>query len=112
MDSQKIAGNTAAVLALAAALSSAPAPANADCAVLGGQLHTVQRIVDSLRPDKPGQARVYAYDGTEFTAGQALWSKGQFREVEAACARRDDAAAAQRLEGVKQLIQAHRRQNL
>lgn len=30
-------------------------------------------VVHSLRPDKPGQARVFATDGSEFTAGQAHW---------------------------------------
>ena len=40
------------------------------------------RIVDSLRPDKPGQMRVSASDGSEFTAGQALWMKGQLRSAD------------------------------
>jgi hypothetical protein len=34
------------------------------------QYRDVVRIVDSLRPDKAGQARVFASDGSEFNAGQ------------------------------------------
>jgi len=113
MSTQKLGKKAIAPLALTAVLlASARASANSNCVALGDQLQALQRLADSLRPDKPGLARVYAYDGTEFSAGQALWLKGQLREVEAACARRDEAAAAQRLEAVQQLIQARRRQNL
>src|ERR1039458_6816779 len=36
-------------------------------------LQECQRIVGSLRADKAGQMRVFASDGSEFTAGQAQW---------------------------------------
>ena len=35
-----------------------------------------ERIVASLRPDKPAQARVFAIDGSEFTAGQTRGCAG------------------------------------
>jgi len=30
-------------------------------------------VIHSLRPDKPGQAHVYASDGSEFTPAEAFW---------------------------------------
>ena len=76
---------------------------------LSAELATLQRFAHSVPVDKPGLARVYAADGTEFTAGQALWMKGQVREVEAACARGDRADAAQRLDAVSALVQERHR---
>jgi hypothetical protein len=66
------------------------------------------QIVDSLRPDKPGQMRVFALDGSEFTAGQALWMKGQLRSVLQACAQGDEVSAASSLHGVTELLRTHR----
>jgi hypothetical protein len=66
-----------------------------------------ERIVDSLRPDKPGQMRVFASDGSEFTAGQALWMKGQLRSELHACVRGDEVSAASSLHGVTDLLNAH-----
>jgi hypothetical protein len=71
--------------------------------------HECVRIVDSLRPDKGGQARVFASNGTEFTAGQAQWMKGQLNLVDKACARGDQAEAARLLTEVQELIKAHSR---
>ncbi|HYL00219.1 MAG TPA: hypothetical protein VEU78_03425 [Steroidobacteraceae bacterium] len=67
------------------------------------------RIVDSLRPDKGGQARVFAPDGSEFTAGQARWMQGHLHEVAAACVRGDQARAAQLLGEVRDLLKSHHR---
>jgi ATP-dependent protease HslVU (ClpYQ) peptidase subunit len=70
------------------------------------------RIVDSLRPDKTGQARVFAADGSEFTAGQVLWMKGQLRKVAALCATGaagDQAEATRLLAQVRELIRSHQR---
>jgi len=67
------------------------------------------RIVDSLRPDKPGQMRVFASDGSEFTAGQALWMKGQLRSVLQACVQGDETSAASSLHGVTDLLSTHHR---
>ena len=72
-------------------------------------IHHTQSLVDSIRVDKPGLARVYAADGSEFTAGQALWMKGQMREIEQACANSDQAVAAQRLAAIQDLLTAHSR---
>jgi hypothetical protein len=111
MSIQKLSKNVVASLTIGVGLlASAQAFADRDCSALGTRLQTIQRIADSLRPDKPGLARVFAYDGTEYTAGQALWMKGQLREVAAACARGDPSEAFLRLDAVQQLIQAH--QNL
>ena len=67
------------------------------------------RIVESLRPDKPGQMRVFASDGSEFTAGQALWMKGQLRSVLQACVQGDEVSAASSLHGVTDLLRARHR---
>jgi glycerol kinase len=69
-------------------------------------------IVDSLRPDKGGQARVFAVDGSVFTAGQAMWMQGQLRMFERLCAQTaeaDRAQAAQVLAGVEDLLKSHHR---
>ena len=75
--------------------------------VLAEQLASAQRIVDSLRPDKPGQARVVASDGSEYTAAQALWMKGQVRSVLRACAQGDETSATSTLHGVVDLLTSH-----
>jgi hypothetical protein len=70
------------------------------------------RIVDSLHPDKAGQARVFARDGSEFTAGQALWMKGQLRKVarlHASGAASDQEEARRLLAEVRELIRSHQR---
>ena len=46
-------------------------------AQLSASLEQAQHIVGSLHPDKPSQMRVYAIDGSEFTAGQSQWMKGR-----------------------------------
>jgi hypothetical protein len=71
------------------------------------QYHDRARIVDSLRPDKGGQARVFAVDGSEFTAGQARWLQGQLHKVEEACVRGDQVRAAQLLADVQELLKSH-----
>jgi hypothetical protein len=55
------------------------------------QYRECAHIIGSLRPEKAGQARVFAYDGSEYTGGQALWMKGQLRKLERLCA--SDSAA-------------------
>ena len=70
------------------------------------------RLVDSLRPDKAGQARVFAVDGSEFTAGQAQWMRGQLRKVERLCASAapaDQAEAERVLAEVRELIVSRHR---
>src|SRR5262249_28117425 len=70
------------------------------------------RLVDSLRPDKPGQMRVFAADGSEYNAGQVLWMKGQLRKFDRLCASGTPANAAEAakvLAGVEDLLKSHRR---
>jgi hypothetical protein len=70
------------------------------------------RLVDSLRPDKAGQARVFAFDGSEFTAGQAQWMRGQLRKVERLCASAapaDQAEAERVLAEIRELIGSRHR---
>ncbi len=54
--------------------------------------------------------RVFASDGSEFTAGQALWMKGQLRSVLQACVRGDESSAASSLHGVTDLLHTHHRE--
>lgn len=82
--------------------------AHAACSpALTEQLVSAERIVDSLRPDKAGQMRVFASDGSEYTAGEALWMKAQLRGVLRACGQGDEAFAAATLRGVTDLLNAH-----
>ena len=85
--------------------SSTPAHANCSSA-LSDNFAGAERIVDLLRPDKPGQIRVFASDGSEFTAGQALWMKGQLRSALQACVQYDDASAGSSLHKVIDLVNA------
>src|ERR1700730_7431759 len=71
--------------------------------------HDCVRIVDSLRPEKAGQMRVFAADGSEFNAGQAQWMKGRLHAVERACARGDQVEAAKLLAEIQELLKSHRR---
>jgi hypothetical protein len=71
--------------------------------------HECVRIVDSLRPDKGGQARVFASDGSEYTAGQARWMQTQLQQVAMACVRGDQDEATRLLSGVQELLKVHSR---
>jgi hypothetical protein len=84
--------------------------ASDDCdATFTRTFHDCVRIVDSLRPEKAGQMRVFAADGSEFNAGQAQWMKGRLHAVERACARGDQAEAARILAEVQDMLKSHRR---
>ncbi len=98
-------------ISCAFALLGAPVSyANSGCdPALIVALQSSARIVTSLRPDKPGLARVFAVDGSEFTAGQSQWMRGQLRKSSRACARGDAAAAESSLAGVRELIESHKR---
>jgi hypothetical protein len=90
--------------------SSAYAANNTTCdSNLTNSLHECERIVGSLRPDKAGQMRVFATDGTVYTAGQAQWMKGQLRLIAQACAGGDSVDAARRLADVQELLNEHHR---
>jgi hypothetical protein len=95
-------------LVITCAVSLAHAAEACD-ASLTDQYRDSLRIVDSLRADKGGQARVFAADGSEFTAGQAHWMRGQLHRVEDACERGDQPHAAELLRQVQELLKSHRR---
>jgi hypothetical protein len=59
------------------------------------------------RPDKPGQVRLLASDGSEYTAGQVVWMKGRLRSVTQACAQGDETTVATALHGVTDLLNSH-----
>ena len=82
--------------------------ARGDCSPsLTEQCVSAQRIVESLRPAKAGQMRMFASDGSEYTAAEALWMKGQLRIALRECRRGDEADAAAALRGVTDLLNAH-----
>jgi hypothetical protein len=87
----------------------ASAPTHASCnAAFSEQFANAERVANSLRPDEPGQVRVFSSDGAEFTAGQALWIKGQLRSIEQDCARGDEVAAVSSLHEVSNLFAARK----
>jgi hypothetical protein len=73
------------------------------------QFARAERTANSLRPDKPGQVRVFSSDGSEFTAGQAHWMKGQLRSIAQDCARGNETAAVSGLQEVSSLLNARQR---
>jgi hypothetical protein len=84
--------------------------AQANCSpTLTEHISSVQRIVDSVRPDKPGQVRVVASDGSVFTSAEAHWMNAQLRLVQKNCAQRDEAAADKALREVNNFLSAHKR---
>ena len=92
------------------ALALSPVAASAGCdASFTEQYQAAARIVDSLRPDKGGQARVFAADGSEFTAGQVRWLQGELRKIEEDCVQGDQARASQLLRKVREVLQSHHR---
>jgi hypothetical protein len=81
----------------------------ADCsAALNEQIVRAERIVDSLRPDKAGQMRVFATDGSEYTADQAQWMKVQMRAVHRSCSQGDESAATAALMRVTEVLNSPR----
>lgn len=82
--------------------------AQANCSpTLTEHFSSVQRIVDSVRPDKPGQLRVVASDGSVFTSAEAHWMNAQLRLVQKECAQGDEAAADKALRELNTLLIAH-----
>ncbi|HZE44233.1 MAG TPA: hypothetical protein VE058_10640 [Steroidobacteraceae bacterium] len=82
--------------------------AQANCSpTLTEHFSSVQRIVDSVRPDKPGQMRVIAGDGSVFTGAEAHWMKAQLLLAQKECARGDEPAADTALRGISDFLSAH-----
>lgn len=112
MRTRKLFGRIGLSVVLALLGSVAEAEAEGTCGASSQRYNDCVRLVDSLRPDKGGQARVFAADGSEFTAGQALWMRGQLRKVARLCASgqpADQLEAARILSEVSELLQSHRR---
>ena len=109
----EIRGATLGLVLAVCFLASQSARADGGCdANTRARLAALEQLAASVRVDKPGLARVYAEDGTELTAGQALWIKGQLREAAGACGRGDSADATHRLDTVRQFMHARSHQNL
>jgi hypothetical protein len=105
-------GNKARLHALIALLleSTAYAAGSVGCdAKLITSLHETERLVGSLRADKAGQMRVFAPDGSEFTAGQASWMKEQLQLIASACDDGHADDAARRLAQVLDVLKGRRR---
>lgn len=110
MRAKEISGKV--VISVAMLLLEAGARAQAPCESVSQQYKDSVRLVDSLRLDKAGQARVFAADGSEFTAGQTLWMRGQLHKVERLCASahpEDREQAVRILTDVRVLLQSHHR---
>lgn len=92
---------------------AAVAQANPGCgAALQTRYVDVDRVAGSLHVYKPGQARVFAFDGSEYTGGESLWMQGQLRRVVRLCTRsrpQDGARAARVIGEVESLVQARER---
>jgi hypothetical protein len=102
------------VFLMSVALLCAASASYADggCDKTGSRYRNCVFLVDSLRPEKAGQMRVFAADGSEFNAGQVQWMKGQLRRFDRLCARGGpgDAAEAEKvLSDVEELLESHRR---
>ena len=98
-----------ALLAMALLACVVPLSYAADSceASVAARYRDITTVVNSLRPDKPGQARVFATDGSEFTAGEAHWMQGQLVKINEACTRGDEAQAAHLLAKLQELLKSH-----
>jgi hypothetical protein len=100
----------AGIIVASTALLALSNLAQANCSpTLTEHFSSVQRIVDSVRPDKPGQLRVVASDGSVFTSAEAHWMNAQLRLVLKDCAQGDETAANKALSEVNNLLSAHKR---
>jgi hypothetical protein len=99
------------MVSFAAMVATSVCWAESTCdATMMQQYRECAHIVGSLRPEKTGQARVFAYDGSEYTGGQALWLKGQLRKLERLCASgssADKEEAARVLTEMEGLLKSH-----
>ena len=103
----KLFGSALVACALVASTVSLAHAANTCDPSFTAQYHDTATLVNSLRPDKPGQARVFAADGSEFTAGQAQWMQGQLQKINEACRRGDQTQATQLLSDLQDLLKSH-----
>jgi hypothetical protein len=79
--------------------------AAAQCAPpVQASLDSVARRVLALRLDKPAQARVFAADGSEYTAAAVHLMHTALRHAETACERGDALEAGRQLEDLGDLL--------
>ena len=82
----------------------------ADCdPALLTSMRDAERLVGPLRADKPGQARVFAADGSEYSAGLVRWLAAELVAAETNCRDGKVAAAREHLTAVKDTLSAHAR---
>jgi len=97
-----------AISALVFSLVALEAQAGTGCIPsLSVPLQDAERTVSSIRFDKPGQARVFAADGSEYTAGAARWMSAELSIAGRACTRGDEATAVQHLDAVRKVLKTH-----
>ena len=73
---------------------------------LAKSLRETERLVDSLRMDKPSQMRVYAFDGTEYSSSEALWLKAHVEAARKALAANNTSDAKRELNLVVTTLKA------
>jgi hypothetical protein len=98
----------ALTLALGLGLLGCGTSAWADCdPALLASMRDAERLVDPMRADKPGQARVFAADGSEYSAGQVRWLAAELHTAERNCRAGNFAAAREHLTAVEDTLTAH-----
>ena len=94
-----------AITALIFNLVTPAANAGTPCdSSLSASLQDAGRIVRAMRVDKPGQARVFARDGSEHTAGAVRWISAELEIASRACAQGDEADAVRHLDAVRAVL--------
>jgi len=74
---------------------------------LAKSLREMEHVANSLHMDKPAQARVFAFDGTEYTSAEALWIKAHVRAARRALAGNDMKDAIHELDLVTATLRSH-----
>jgi hypothetical protein len=72
-------------------------------------MRDAERLVGTMRADKPGQARVFAADGSEYSAALARWLAAELRAAEENCREGKFAAAREHVSAVQDTLTAHAR---
>lgn len=81
-----------------------------DCdPALLSSMRDAQRLVAPMRADKPGQARVFAADGSEYPAGVVRWMTAELLAAEQNCRDGKSADAETHVAGVEATLTAHAR---
>jgi len=79
----------------------------ADCAApLVRSLQDAGRRIESMQVTKPGQVRVFAADGSEYTAGAVRRMRAEVQLADQACRRGDARVASGYLDAISATIRA------